>query len=82
MLLLFSSSAPLNDLGSVQLDLAVNLLADVSIGAAVSIEVQLTSSLNVYADLFSSPRQSEVPAPRRHYIWVHDIHGVRVDVIA
>ena len=83
MLLLFSSGYPLNSLGSVVLDLdTVQVDLDATVGATHTLETSLSSYLELTVDLTAGARQSEQPIPRRHYIWVYDIHGVKTDVIS
>ena len=69
--------------GSLTLTSGLNLLEDFQGGSTVLLgELELIGNLIVTTSLTVSPAPIDRPIPQRFYIWVYNLAGERVDVIA
>lgn len=81
-IILFASSNPLNDLGVMTLSGSIDLDNDLSKIAGKPMTMELTAGIDLTMELISTPPPVTSPLPPRYMIWVYNLAGERVDVIA
>ena len=83
MLLLFGSGNTPKDLGGMTLSGSLALEQDLLAQAGIALSMTLATELFIdMSDLDHTPPPVSSPLPPRHMIWVYDLAGERVDVIA
>jgi hypothetical protein len=84
IILFFGSAYPPNDLGGITLEGQANLDLDLDILTSTKALGVLTleGSVNLSLGIVVSAIPVTAPLPPRHMIWIYDLLGVRVDVIA
>lgn len=82
MLLLLGSPYVTNDLGSVAFTSDVTMTQALGHTPTTDLTVDFSSSVTMELLLEATVPAVETVIPPRHYIWVYDITGAKVDVIA